>query len=57
MRIDIYPEQKSDQPLLPAKEQVDLAVEVFRMLADATRIRLLWVLLEVRPRSTGWPMP
>ncbi len=29
---------------LPEEEQVDLAVEVFRMLADATRIKLLWVL-------------
>jgi ArsR family transcriptional regulator, zinc-responsive transcriptional repressor len=29
---------------LPDEEQVDLAVEVFRMLADATRIKLLWVL-------------
>jgi DNA-binding transcriptional ArsR family regulator len=28
---------------LPA-EQVDLAVEVFRMLSDATRVRLLWAL-------------
>lgn len=27
-------------------EQVDLAVEVFRMLADATRIRLLWALTD-----------
>lgn len=27
-------------------EQVDLAVEVFRMLADATRVRLLWALVE-----------
>lgn len=26
-------------------DQVDLAVEVFRMLADATRVRLLWALL------------
>jgi DNA-binding transcriptional ArsR family regulator len=25
-------------------EQVDLAVEVFRMLADGTRVRLLWAL-------------
>lgn len=25
-------------------EQVDLAVEVFRMLADPTRVRLLWLL-------------
>ena len=30
----------------PASEQVDLAVEVFRMLADATRVRLLWALLD-----------
>ena len=30
----------------PLPEQVDLAVEVFRMLADATRVRLLWTLLE-----------
>lgn len=27
-----------------ADDQVDLAVEVFRMLADATRIQLLWAL-------------
>lgn len=26
-------------------DQVDLAVEVFRMLADATRVRLLWSLI------------
>ncbi len=26
-------------------DQVDLAVEVFRMLADGTRIRLLWALI------------
>jgi DNA-binding transcriptional ArsR family regulator len=36
---------KSPRPL-PAKEQVDLAVEVFRMLSDATRVQLLWVLLD-----------
>jgi DNA-binding transcriptional ArsR family regulator len=30
---------------LPPPDQVDLAVEVFRMLADATRVRLLWALL------------
>ncbi len=29
---------------LPAEEQVDVAVEVFRMLADATRLRLLWAM-------------
>jgi ArsR family transcriptional regulator, zinc-responsive transcriptional repressor len=32
--------------LLPDPEQVDLAVEVFRMLADPTRVRILWVLLD-----------
>lgn len=31
---------------LPEDEQVDLAVEVFRMLSDATRVKLLWVLLQ-----------
>jgi DNA-binding transcriptional ArsR family regulator len=31
---------------LPADEHVDLAVEVLRMLADGTRIRLLWLLLD-----------
>jgi DNA-binding transcriptional ArsR family regulator len=30
--------------LVPDPEQVDLAVEVFRMLADPTRVRILWVL-------------
>ncbi len=30
---------------LPA-DQVDLAVEVFRMLADATRVQILWTLRE-----------
>jgi len=30
---------------VPPDEQVDLAVEVFRMLADATRVKLLWALL------------
>lgn len=32
--------------VLPA-EQAELAAEVFRMLADSTRVRLLWALLEV----------
>jgi DNA-binding transcriptional ArsR family regulator len=27
-------------------DQVDLAVEVFRMLADATRVRILWTLID-----------
>src|SRR5215213_5209830 len=30
--------------VLPADE-VDLAVEIFRMLADATRVRILWALI------------
>jgi len=30
----------------PAAEQVDLAVEVFRMLAESTRVGLLWALLD-----------
>ncbi len=31
---------------MPGREQVDLAVEVFRMLSDATRVQLLWSLLD-----------
>ena len=31
-------------PSVPPKDQVDLAVEVFRMMADPTRITLLWLL-------------
>jgi len=30
--------------LSPDRDQVDLAVEVFRMLADGTRVRMLWAL-------------
>lgn len=30
----------------PDDEQIDLAVETFRMLSDATRVRLLWALLD-----------
>jgi DNA-binding transcriptional ArsR family regulator len=30
----------------PDEEHVALAVEVFRMLSDATRVRLLWALLD-----------
>jgi DNA-binding transcriptional ArsR family regulator len=40
MRMSAY----SRTAALPQDEQVDLAVEVFRMLADATRVRLLWLL-------------
>ncbi len=42
MRMNAY--RRSRKESLPEEEQVDLAVEVFRMLADATRIKLLWVL-------------
>ena len=28
------------------QDQVDLAVEVFRMLADATRVQILWALID-----------
>ena len=35
----------SQGEVLPA-DQVELAAEMFRMLADGTRIRLLWALLE-----------
>jgi DNA-binding transcriptional ArsR family regulator len=31
---------------VPAREQVDLAVEVFRMLSDATRVQVLWAMLD-----------
>ena len=31
---------------IPNQEQLDLAVEVFRMLSDATRVQLLWVLMD-----------
>src|SRR5687768_4424603 len=31
---------------MPSREQVDLAVEVFRMLSDATRVQLLWAMLD-----------
>lgn len=30
--------------LMPHDEQVEVAVEVFRMLADATRLQLLWTM-------------
>ncbi|WP_162298469.1 ArsR/SmtB family transcription factor [Mycobacteroides abscessus] len=35
--------EQRDRPLL-GDEQVGLVVEVFRMLADATRVRVLWAL-------------
>lgn len=31
---------------MPSEEQVHLAAETFRMLADPTRIRVLWALLQ-----------
>ena len=36
-----------NEPVLSlADEQAELAAEVFRMLADATRVRLLWAMLD-----------
>ncbi|AXT86725.1 transcriptional regulator [Aeromicrobium sp. A1-2] len=32
--------------VLPSADEVDLAVEVFRMLSDGTRLTLLWCLVE-----------
>jgi DNA-binding transcriptional ArsR family regulator len=40
MRADSQPRRRS----LP-DDQVDLAVEGFRMLADGTRVRILWALI------------
>lgn len=37
---------------LPGPEEVDLAVEVFRMLSDGTRLMLLWCLVD-REMSVG----
>lgn len=38
--------------VLPSADEVDLAVEVFRMLSDGTRLTLLWCLLD-REMSVG----
>lgn len=35
----------STRSVLP-DDQIDLAVEVFRMLADSTRVKLLWALID-----------
>lgn len=45
MRMCIREDDFSSPTALPDDEQIDLAVEVFRMLAEPTRVRLLWVLL------------
>lgn len=34
------------EPRRPERDQIDLTVEVFRMLADGTRVELLWALLD-----------
>lgn len=36
---------RSDRLEMPTDDQVDLAVEAFRMLADRKRIKILWALL------------
>ena len=33
-------------PRLPSPDEIELAVEVFRMLSDGTRLSLLWCLLD-----------
>lgn len=38
-----------------ADEQADLVVEVFRMLADATRVQLLWALADRGLSVNAWP--
>jgi DNA-binding transcriptional ArsR family regulator len=43
MRVCADNQQPMEQP--PA-DQIDLVVEVFRMLADPTRVRLLWAMLD-----------
>ena len=40
--MQMWPESSRRLP----EDQVDLAVEVFRMLAEATRVQLLWALIE-----------
>lgn len=42
----------ADMHALPLTDEVDLAVELFRMLADATRVRIVWALLDAE-RSVG----
>ncbi len=40
-------------PMMPAPEQAHLAAETFRMLADPTRIRILWALLQGESSVSG----
>ena len=42
----------ADTPATPSSEAVDLAVEIFQMLSDGTRLMLLWSLLDSE-RSVG----
>lgn len=50
MRMDADGEVALDEP---QEEDVDVAVEVFRMLADPTRVRLLWALRDVAELSVN----
>jgi len=36
-------------------EQAELVADVFRMLADSTRVRLLWSILDVELPVNEWP--
>lgn len=40
----MHADNEIDGSSLPQPEQVELAVEMFRMLADPTRVQLLWAL-------------
>jgi DNA-binding transcriptional ArsR family regulator len=42
----------ADMHDLPSPDDVDLAVELFRMLADGTRVRIVWSLVDAE-RSVG----
>jgi DNA-binding transcriptional ArsR family regulator len=43
-RADVVPEPKPALDALPSSAQVDAAVGAFALLADPTRLRLLWLL-------------
>jgi DNA-binding transcriptional ArsR family regulator len=49
-KIAVYGEA---MPSMPDEEQVHLAAESFRMLADRTRIKILWALLQGESSVTG----
>ena len=40
---------------MPTEAQVEVASDAFRLLADPTRIKLLWACSRASPRSRAWP--